>query len=77
MADRTYRPAFVQRVERANPFLIGVKLGQTCIKLGIPIKDVAEYLGVNRTNLYSWMRGRTKVPANKVQQIEELINKLK
>lgn len=39
---------------------IGVVLGRECIKLGIPVRAVAQALGVSRMTVYNWFTGTSK-----------------
>ena len=43
-----YTTLTVQAVYDANPFYLGVQLAKICIRLNIPVADVAEYLDVSR-----------------------------
>lgn len=76
MARGGYSTFLVQDVHDANPFLPGVKLGKICIKLSIPIADVAEYLGVTRPTVYAWFTGRREVSSKYAEKVERLIEKL-
>ncbi len=71
-----YTTLFVQAVNDAPPFYLGVKLAKICIKLDIPVVDVAEYLGVSRPTVYSWFMGKRDVAPKYAEQVQKLINKL-
>ena len=71
-----YTTLFVQAVNDATPFFLGVKLAKICIKLDIPVADVAEYLGVSRPTVYSWFLGKRDVAPKYAEQVQKLINKL-
>jgi predicted transcriptional regulator len=66
----------VQAINDANPFLTGVKLAKICVRLNIPVKDVAEYLKVSRPTVYSWFIGKHEVSPKYIEQVEKLIDKL-
>lgn len=76
MATKGYTTLFVQAVEDANPFYLGVQLAKICIKLNVPVTDVAEYLGVSRPTVYSWFIGKRDVNPKYQEQIKKLIEKL-
>lgn len=76
MATKGYTTLFVQAVNDANPFYLGVKLAKICIKLNVPVTDVAEYLGVSRPTVYSWFIGKRDVNPKYQEQIKKLIEKL-
>jgi DNA-binding LacI/PurR family transcriptional regulator len=46
------------------------------VKLNIPAKDVADYLGVSRPTVYSWFIGKHEVSAKHIEQVQKLIDKL-
>lgn len=76
MATKGYTTLFVQAVEDANPFYLGVKLAKICIKLNVPVTDVAEYLDVSRPTVYSWFIGKRDVAPKYQEQVKKLIDKL-
>jgi len=76
MTSRGYSTLTVQAIYDANPFLLGVKLAKICVKLNIPAKDVADYLGVSRPTVYSWFIGKHEVSAKHVEQVQKLLDKL-
>ena len=39
---------------------IGVALGRECISLGLPVRAVADDLGVSRMTIYNWFTGASK-----------------
>ena len=71
-----YTTLMVQAVYDANPFYLGVKLAKICIKLNIPVVDVAEYLNVSRPTVYSWFIGKRDVAPKYAEQVQKLIDKL-
>lgn len=76
MASRGYSTLMVQAIYDANPFFLGVKLAKICVKLNIPVTDVAQYLNVSRPTVYSWFIGKRDVSPKYESQVEQLINKL-
>ena len=76
MARGGYSTFLVQDINDANPFLIGVKLAKICIRLNIPIADVAEYIGVTRPTVYAWFTGKREVSSKYAEKVERLIEKL-
>lgn len=73
---KAYSPLNIQAIEDAPPFFIGVKLAKICVKLDIPVRDVAKYLGVSRQLVSSWFYGKQEVSPQYEEQIEKLIAKL-
>lgn len=71
-----YTTLTAQAIFDANPCLPGPKLGRLCVRLSIPVADVAEYLGVSRPTVYSWFIGKSNVPAKHLEKVEQLIQKL-
>jgi hypothetical protein len=71
-----YTTLMVQAVYDANPFYLGVKLAKICIKLNIPVIDVAEYLKVSRPTVYAWFIGKRDVAPKYAEQVQKLIDKL-
>jgi predicted transcriptional regulator len=76
MATHGYSTLMLQAINDANPFLLGVQLAKICVRLNIPVKDVAEYLKVSRPTVYSWFIGRSEVSKKHQEQVEKLIKKL-
>ena len=65
-----------QAINEANPNLLGVKLGRICVARQIPMKDVAQYLGVSYPTVYKWFTGKADVNRKYFDQIEKLVEKL-
>lgn len=76
MATHGYSTLMLQAINDANPFLLGVQLAKTCVRLNIPVKDVAEYLKVSRPTVYSWFIGKSEVSKKHQEQVQKLIDKL-
>ena len=60
-----YSVRLIESNRAADPKLLGVKLGRVCIKLCIPVSDVASTLGVSRQTVYNWFTG-VNTPHNAV-----------
>jgi predicted transcriptional regulator len=76
MATHGYSTLMLQAINDANPFLLGVQLAKICVRLNIPVKDVAEYLKVSRPTVYSWFIGKSEVSKKHQEQVQKLIDKL-
>lgn len=74
---RGYSTGFIRAVNAASPHHIGVQLGRVCIKKGIPVTDVAEYLGVSRQAVYMWFTGASNPRADTVATLKQLVKTLK
>lgn len=55
---------------------IGVQLGKICVKLQIPIKDVAKYFNVSRPTVYAWFSGKSAVSETYEKEVRKLIRTL-
>jgi hypothetical protein len=71
-----YTTLMLQAVDDANPFYLGVRLAKICIKLDIPVADVAEYLKVSKPTVYAWFLGKRDVAPRYAEQVQRLIDKL-
>ena len=56
---------YSQKLEKlnaqANTELLGVRLGRHCIRVGIPVIDVANHFKVSRTAVYNWFMGLNEI----------------
>jgi DNA-binding XRE family transcriptional regulator len=59
-----YSQWLVDANKKASLKSLGVTLGRLCIRLGVPVNDVAQELEVSRMTVYNWFWGRS-VPSNK------------
>ena len=50
-----------------------IKLGRICIKLGVPVADVASDLNVSRQTVYNWFTGVNQPSKQTAEEISELI----
>ena len=72
---------YSQKLEKlnaqANTELLGVRLGRHCIRVGIPVIDVANHFKVSRTAVYNWFIGLNDISSKHKQEAEDLIDWLK
>ena len=71
-----YSTLTAREIKEANQTLLGVKLGTLCLDRDIPVTDVAEFFGVSRVTVYSWLRGKTVVSGKYADKMHKLIAKL-
>ena len=76
MPRKTYTVLMEQAINDANPFYLGVKLAKICMKLDIPVSDVAEYLGVSHSTVLGWFVGKRDVSPKHSETVQKLIDKL-
>jgi DNA-binding transcriptional regulator YdaS (Cro superfamily) len=76
MPKKAYTILMEQAINDANPFLLGVKLAKICVKLDIPISDVAEYIGVSNSTVHGWFVGKRDVSPKHSETVQKLITKL-
>lgn len=72
-----YSLKIVQENSRADKKRIGVALGARCIKLGIPVSDIAASLGVSRQTIYNWFVGSHDPHELHAKKIQKLIETFK
>jgi hypothetical protein len=72
-----YSLKIVQENQRADKKRIGVLLGSRCIKLGIPVSDIAATLGVSRQTVYNWFVGLHEPHESHIKKIQKLISTFK
>jgi DNA-binding XRE family transcriptional regulator len=63
--------------QQAEQNRLGVKLGKKCIKLGIPVADVAGRVGVSRQTVYNWFIGAYDPKPELAMVITQLLRNLK
>lgn len=66
----------VEAIRNADQRLLGVKLGQICLKNNIPVTDVAEFFKVSRVTVYNWFKGTAVVSGKHAERMTKLIEKL-
>lgn len=71
--SRGYMTSIINAVDAADGDLIGVRLGKLCIRKGISVMEVAEYLGVSRQTVYSWFTGRFSPRGPQVDKVNQLL----
>lgn len=72
-----YSIRLVELNKEADRKLLGVRLGRQCIKIGVPVSEVASQLGVSRQTIYNWFVGVTTPRATQVELIKNFINQNK
>jgi DNA-binding XRE family transcriptional regulator len=63
--------------QQAEQNRLGVKLGKKCIKLGIPVAEVAGRVGVSRQTVYNWFIGAYDPKPELATVITQLLRNLK
>ena len=63
--------------QKAEQNRLGVKLGKKCIKLGIPVAEVAGRVGVSRQTVYNWFIGAYDPKPELATVITQLLRNLK
>jgi len=66
----------IKTINEADQNLLGVRLAQLCVKLDIPVKDIAKYFSVSRVTVYKWFSGEAVVSGKHQDRMSELIKKL-
>ena len=74
MSLRGYSYKLVQAIRAADPKLVGVRLGLTCIESNIPVSEIAEAFNVSRMTVYSWFTGVSKPHAKKAELIQKFLS---
>lgn len=72
-----YSQCLVDANKKASLKSLGVTLGRLCIRLGMPVNDVAKELGVSRMTVYNWFWGRSVPSATHNSKIAEYLQVLK
>lgn len=68
-----YSARLIELNKKADPKLLGVRLGRVCIKHGVPVAKVAEVLLVSRQTIYNWFIGVSNPQNTIVSSVENLI----
>ena len=66
----------VDAINSADQRLLGVKLGQICVRNDIPVTDIADFFKVSRVTVYNWFKGTAVVSGKHVERMNKLIEKL-
>jgi hypothetical protein len=72
-----YSHRLVEANKAADDESWGVLLGRTCIRLNIPVSEIAEKLDVSRATIYNWFWGTTYPSRAHCAHIERLLPRLK
>lgn len=68
-----YSQSLVTTLLDADTGHLGVTLGKHCVKLGIPVAEVADSLGVSRATVYNWFWGLNTPHAKHEKPIRDFI----
>lgn len=68
-----YSQSLVTTILNAETEHLGVTLGKHCVKLGIPVAEVANSLGVSRATVYNWFWGLNAPHAKHEKPIQDFI----
>lgn len=72
-----YSQSIVAANKRASTKLLGVALGRLCIANDVPVRMIAEHIGVSRQTIYNWFEGRHEPSKDVVLAVEKLIDSLR
>lgn len=71
-----YSSRIITQNKKADPKLLGVRLGRLCIKHNVPVSAVMKKLSVSKQTVYNWFRG-TSSPQNLIKpKVEAFISTL-
>lgn len=68
-----YSARLIDLNKKADPKLLGVRLGKVCIKHGMSVAEVAELLSVSRQTVYNWFIGASNPQNVVVDAVESLL----
>jgi transcriptional regulator with XRE-family HTH domain len=68
-----YSARLIDLNKKADPKLLGVRLGKMCIKHGMSVAEVAELLSVSRQTVYNWFIGSSNPQNIVVDAVERLL----
>ena len=72
-----YSSRLIEANKKADTSHLGVYLGRKCIKLDIPVSQIAKQLGVSRMTIYNWFIGLHTPQAAYASTIKELLASFK
>jgi len=72
---RGYSLWMMRQVDAADPALLGVRLAKFCIAKEIPVRQVAQDLGVSKQAIYAWFVGRFSPNAALTPKVEAWLEK--
>lgn len=73
--SRPYSPEFKKLIAHSRSYKLGIDLGKTCVKAGLPATYVAEVFDTTRMTIHSWFRGGV-IRSTKRRKIEVFIELL-
>lgn len=72
-----YSLRLIQLNREADDSNLGVRLGRTCIKHGVSVKEVAAKFGVSRQTVYNWFCGvHTPQNLDSINNMEQFVASL-
>jgi predicted DNA-binding protein YlxM (UPF0122 family) len=72
-----YSQKIAEANAKADTTMLGVRLGNMCIKQGVSVIDIANHLKISRTAVYNWFTGLNDVSSQYEQEVKNLIDWLK
>jgi predicted DNA-binding protein YlxM (UPF0122 family) len=72
-----YSQKIAEANAKADTTMLGVQLGNMCIKQGVSVIDIANHLKISRTAVYNWFTGLNDVSSQYEQEVKNLIDWLK
>ena len=76
MENRGYAQRVILANKKANAKNFGVKLGRYCIGAEVPVREIAEELGVSRMTIYKWFVGEADPREHHVEQITHYLRRV-
>lgn len=71
-----YSHALVQHLAKAKTDTPAVALGRLCVTHGVPVRQLADSLGVSRQTVYNWFWGHHAPSADQARAILALVAQL-
>ena len=68
-----YSIRLIELNKKADPKLIGVRLGKLCISNKVPVSQVAERLNVSRQTVYNWFCGVSSPHGDSLAKVRDFI----
>jgi len=68
-----YTIEFARKVRAGDKSKRGVVLGAIALSKGIPVANIAEYVGVSRTAVYGWFLGKYDPSRANALRLEEYV----
>lgn len=68
-----YSVRLIELNRSADRKLLGVRLGRTCIRRGVPVSEVASELSVSRQTVYNWFVGASSPRPSLVPAVSDYL----